>query len=479
MPLYFIVTLGLFLFLLLIIIVRTLLFRPQSATPPQPGRRQPDREHLLRSLPQLLKCRTVSHREVDTIDFAKFSRFKALLPNLYPLVHTHCTREEISRTGLLYRWPGKSAENPTVLMSHYDVVPVEEEFWTRPAFEGLIADDCIWGRGTLDTKSTLCAILEAAENLLSAGFTPEHDLYFSFSGDEEISGPSAPAIVAALQERGIRPALVLDEGGAIVENIFPGVSRPVAVVGSGEKGYMDIDMELHGPGGHSSTPPAHSLAGILAKAIVQIEKHPFPATFTPPVLEMFKTLGRQSSFGLRLIFANLWLFKPLLAALFHKKGGQLDAMIRTTTAVTKLSGSQAYNVMPPKAVAGINFRLLGNENAESVIKHLRRIAKNPDLRFTVGESREASPSSKTTGPAWEAVSTAIRQTWPEVVVTPYLMLAATDSRHFCAISDCVLRFSAMRLSKEELNMIHGHDERITITNLMETVTFYLNLVEAL
>ncbi|MDW7661594.1 MAG: M20 family peptidase [Bacillota bacterium] len=430
-------------------------------------------------LSQMIRCETVSYNDLDKIDLRRFDEFKVLLEELYPEIHKVCERSFHGRTGILYRWAGKSNRDVTVLMSHYDVVPCNEALWTKPPFSGDIDGGYVWGRGTLDTKGTLCGIVEAAEALIRDGFIPENDIYFSFSGDEEISGPSAPAIVEHLRSRGIRPALVLDEGGAIVENVFPGVSKPVAVIGTGEKGYLDLRLVMEGKGGHSSAPPAHSLVGSLAKAVVKLENKPFDAHLTPPVLEMFKTLGGESTFLYRMIFANLWLFMPLLKVLFTKQGGEMNALIRTTIAITKMEGSKAYNVLPPYAEIGLNLRLMPNDTVASAKKYVEDLVDNPDIKVEVVESREASPISPTGSKGWHHVKEAIHETWEGTLVSPYLMLAGSDSRHFCEISDHVLRFSAMPLSKEERGLIHGNDERILIENLVDTVRFYENLIRKL
>lgn len=462
-----------------ILLVRAMLFKPQKE-PNQVFEGKPKDDTIIANhLSQMIQVETVSYDDVSQIDFSQFDRFQQLLTKLYPKVHETCELSKHGRTGVLYKWKGKSDQNVTVLMSHYDVVPCNEALWTKAPFSGEVDGIYIWGRGTLDTKGTLCGIMESAESLISEGFVPENDIYLSFSGDEEISGPSAPAIVAFLKSKGIRPALVLDEGGAIVENVFPGVAKPVAVIGTGEKGYMDIRMMMDGKGGHSSAPPAHSLVGALSKAVVNLEKNPFKARLTPPVVEMFKVLGRHSTFGYRIIFANLWLFSPLLKVLFTKQGGEMNALIRTTTAATKMEGSKAFNVLPPFAEVGVNFRLMPGDSVNTAKNYVESVIGNSDIKIEVVESREASPISPTGSEGWEAVKGAIHETWADTIVSPYLMLAASDSRHFCEISENVLRFSAMPLSSEERGLIHGNDERIRIDNLVSTVQFYENLMKKL
>jgi carboxypeptidase PM20D1 len=469
---------GLLVLWVAVMVVRAMMFVPESSANERRDLTSCDEVKAAHNLAKMIQCETVSLLDAQTTQRDAFEEFKALLVTSYPLVHGACERTFHGPTGILYKWSSKepSSSEATVLMSHYDVVPAEESLWSVAPFGGQISEGYIWGRGTLDTKGTLCGILEAAEALLESGFSPVRDVYFSFSGDEETSGPSAPAIVAFMKAQGIRPALVLDEGGAIVEGIFPGVKMPVAVVGTGEKGYLDVEIGMQGAGGHSSTPPPHSLLGFLAKAVVKLERRSFKAHLSAPVRELFTTLGRHSSFAYRLIFANLWCTWPLLNLVFTRQGGKMNALIRTTMAVTRMSGSDAYNVLPPKASVGLNLRLMAMDSVESAMSHIKRVVGDKNFSYRVVESREASPISSTNQAGWEKVRRAISGNWPEVIVSPYLMLAATDSRHFCDISDCVLRFSPMPLSDDDLSRIHGNDERIAISQLVACIDFYRRLM---
>jgi len=250
-------------------------------------------------------------------------------------------------------------------------------------------------------------VVEAVEKLIGEGFVPETDIYMAFSGDEEISGISAPSIVNTLKSRGIRPKLVLDEGGAIVEKIFPGVNLPSALIGVGEKGYMDVVLEVSGKGGHSSAPPSHTLVGKMALAVVNIEKKPFKAYISPAVKEMFEKMGRHSTYMYRLIFANLWCFTPLLKILFKKQGGEMNAMIRTTVAPTIMEGSKAFNVMPPHAKIGLNLRLLGNDTVESAIAHIKSAISDADIKVECINGENPSPISSTDSEGWKKVERAI------------------------------------------------------------------------
>ena len=460
-----------------VILLRAAMFRPAAEAPVKEVPVSLDREKIVRDMADMVCCKTVSNRDHALEDPEEFEKFRQLLKERYPNVHKACTLEHIGRNGLLYSMKGASSAAPTVLMAHYDVVPAEEALWSKPAFAGIVEDGIIWGRGTLDTKGTLLGVMESLETVLREGYVPKNDLYLSFSGEEEVDGSSCAAIVSTLEERGITPALVLDEGGAVVEKVFPGVTRECALVGIAEKGGVNLDLTLDSEGGHASTPPKVSTLGKLSRAIVRIEKHPFPCQLTKPVKEMFDTLGRHSNFLFRVIFANLWCFLPVLDLICRLSGGELNALMRTTTAITRMEGSKAYNVLPPKASVGINMRLLGSDNMESVKAYLRKVIKNDKIRIDIVSGMNPSISSDTACGAWETVKEAIRETWPEAIVSPYLMMACSDSRHYCRITDKVYRFCPMRLSKEERGMIHGHDERVPVETLLSTVAFYVRLLK--
>lgn len=267
------IILAIVILFLAVLFVRAALFVPKEEVKASGRVLSLDEERIVKDMVEMIRCKTVSYNDDSLIDKAEFKKFQDLLPKLYPRVHETCPREFVGVNGMLYRWKGKSEEEPVVLMSHYDVVPVEESQWEKPAFDGIVEDGVIWGRGTLDTKGTFCGIMEAAEKLITEGFVPEHDIYFAFSGQEEINGPSCPAIVDLLEERGIKPVLVVDEGGAVVENVFPGVERECALIGIAEKGLTNIEFKLKSNGGHASMPPVHTAVGILAQAVVDVENY--------------------------------------------------------------------------------------------------------------------------------------------------------------------------------------------------------------
>jgi carboxypeptidase PM20D1 len=459
-----------------VVIIRAVSFKPMPEAV-FPGQKAVlDEEKIVSDMVEMIRCKTVSDRDEARIEKCEFDKFRELLKERFPLVHKNCSLERIGKTGLLYHWKGESSKEPVVLMAHYDVVPADEKSWEKPAFEGIIENGEIWGRGTLDTKSTLCGIMKAAEHLLRQGFMPKQDIYFSFSGEEEIDGDTCADIVTELENRGIKPAMVLDEGGAIAEKVFPGVNKPCALVGIAEKGSVNMVFSMQSQGGHSSTPPRHTIAGRLAKAMVEIEKHPFRFQLTKPVREMFDALGRHSGFALRIIFANLWLFKPILKIVSKISGNEMYALMHTTCAITKMEGSRAFNVLPPKASFGVNLRVLGNDTMDIVRERLKRIVNDDDIRIDFVSGMNASKCSDTDCDEWLKLKKVIKSLWPDVVVSPYLMLGCSDSRHYCRISDKVYRFSPMMLSKNQRDMIHGHNERIPVDTLIKTVEFYVNLI---
>ena len=329
---------------LLIILVRGLLFRPQNAKEVISEEISFDSDKAVNSLCEMVRCKTVSYADTSIEDNAEFEKFIALLPKLFPKVFSVCEFTQLPDRALLLKWKGQSEGDATVLMAHYDVVPVDESGWEKPAFEGIVEDGVIWGRGTLDTKVSLNSALNAAEHLIANGFTPNNDIYFAFSGNEETNGKGAPNIVDYFEQNKINIGLVLDEGGAVVENVFPGVKAPCGLIGIAEKGMLNLEYKVASNGGHASSPKPNAPIDMLCSACGNVLHYPFRAGVSVPVAEMFDTLGRHSNLLYRIIFANLRIFFPLLDAICKKQGGELNALVRTTTAFTQMYHNQNFVV---------------------------------------------------------------------------------------------------------------------------------------
>ncbi len=462
---------------LLVLVIRTLLFVPKGAPAEHPEPVFVNSEEAADTLAEMIRCRTVSSRNKSEECEEEFEKFEKLLFELFPRVCETCKFEKPSDRSLLFRWRGKSDKLPTVLMSHYDVVSVEEDKWEKPAFDGIIENGVLWGRGTLDTKGTLNAILTAAERLIGDGFVPERDIYFAFGGDEEINGHGAEDIVKLFTERGIEVGLVLDEGGAVVENVFPGVKSPCALIGISEKGMLNIEYSVSGGGGHASSPATKTPVNRLATACTDMQKNPFRFRLTKPAREMLLTVGRHSTFLYRMIFANLWCFSPVLNLLTRLTGGELNALMRTTTAFTVMEGSKGMNVIPPYARMVSNHRIIPGETMESTLNTIRKTVKDKKVDIRIVDGMEPSAVSETEGEAWERVKRAVGDTWPSAIVSPYLMLACSDSRHWSKVSNKVYRFSAMALSKEERGTIHGNNERVPLETVSKAAEFYVRLMK--
>ena len=463
--------------LIAVIIIRTLNFKPKAQPLVSNEEIDFNKDKAVESLRELVRCKTVSYRDSSLEDNTEFEKLISLLPKLYPNVFKTCSFDILEDRALLFEWKGKNNGEPAVLMAHYDVVPVNEELWDKPPFEAILEDGVIWGRGTLDTKVTFNGVLFSAETLIADGFVPENDIYFAFSGGEEINGKGASNIVDYLEQNGIVPAMVVDEGGGVVENVFPGVSEPCALIGIAEKGMLNVEYTCKSGGGHASAPKPHTPVGILSKACCDMENNPFKAHLTKPVAEMFDTLGRHSNFLYRMIFANLWAFKGILDMICKKSGGELNALMRTTVAFTQMSGSQAANVIPPKATMLSNLRLNPMDTMDTALEYIKKTVNNPDIEITAVDGMNPSRISRTDCEGWEKVASAVASTWKGSIVSPYLMVQCSDSRHYGRISDKVYRFSAMDLTSEERATIHGNNERIRVDALHRTVEFYIRLIK--
>ena len=435
-----------------------------------------DGDVAVSNLAELVKCKTVSYYDKEKEDDKEFKKLLNKLPKLYPNVFKACEYMTFEDRGILFKWKGKKKGDATVLMAHYDVVPVEEEQWTKPAFTALIEGDIMWGRGTVDTKVSMNGILTAANTLIGQKFKPDNDIYFAFSGGEEVNGDGAKHIVNYFKENNITLSCVLDEGGAVVKDVFPGVKEACGLVGIAEKGLMNVQFDAKSNGGHASAPAPHTPIGVLSKACYKVENHPFPKHFTEPVLLMFDKLGRRSTFLYRMIFANLWFFGPILDMICKKSGGELNALVRTTCAFTQMEGSDAPNVVPPTASMVANLRLNPNDTVNEAVDYLKKVINDKDVEITLLQGTNPSIVSKIDCIGYKRVEKAVSDTY-DCIVSPYLMVQCSDSRHYNEISDKVYKFSSYDLTAEERHSIHGNDEHIRLEAIKHSVEFFMRLMK--
>lgn len=444
----------------------------------------PTNEPAIARFRELLQIPTVSRTDESEIPWQPFDDFLAALVRLYPRAHETLSREVVDGHSLLYRWPGaRGGEDPLVLMAHLDVVPVVDEEWEHPPFAAEIVgtgpDAAIHARGAIDDKGSLVAILEAVEQLVADGFAPERDVYLSFGHNEETAGGGARAIVALLRERGVRPGLVLDEGGAVVDGAVPGVSVPTAMVGVAERGVMTVHLTARETGGHASTPPAMPATARLARAIDRLHRHPFPTRIAPPVRAMFATVAPHTPQPFRWIFRHLAVIGPLLAAVLPRLGAETNAMVRTTAVATELSGAPGENVLATTARASVNIRLLTGDTVAGAAERVRRVIADPELEIEVRHGSDPSPVSPWRGEPWRRIAGAVRDALgEEIVTTPYIQLGASDSRWFTVIAENVYRFTPFHLTRAERDGLHSHNERIRVDVWLRGIGFYRALIAA-
>lgn len=439
-----------------------------------------DRDAMATRLSEAIQFKTISFQEPAASSVAEFHRLHAFLAKSFTRVHRQFTKETVNGYSLLFTWQGKDPQlKPILLMGHMDVVPVDpktERQWTHPPFSGKIADGYIWGRGAMDDKISVLGILEAAEKLLSEGFQPQRTILFAFGHDEEIGGANgAVKIVELLHSRGIELESVLDEGMNIVEGILPGVAGPVALVGVAEKGYLNLELTAESRGGHSSTPPRRTAIGVLSGALDKIERTPFPSRLSGATRQMFEFLGPEMPWHKRIVFANLWLFDPLVRRELARSP-LTDATIRTTQAATIFDAGTKENVLPTKARAVVNFRILPGETIDGVLDRVRKVVDNAEVKITPLAIRvEPSPVSDVESEVFKTLHRTIREVMPEVLVAPSLLVAATDSRHYAKLSRNIFRFLPITLRPEDAKRYHGIDERISISDYERCVRFYTQL----
>jgi len=442
-----------------------------------------DSTALAQRLAGALKFKTISYQDSTQFEAREFDGFQRYIRESFPKVHAVLKLEKVNGYGLLYQWAGSdSSLAPALLLAHQDVVPVEpgtEGKWTEPPFGGTIAAGYVWGRGALDDKGSLVAILEAIEHLLSAGAKPRRTVYLAFGYDEEVGGRRGAAHIAdLLGSRNVRPEFVLDEGGALATGLIPGITAPVALIGIAEKGYVTVELTAQAEGGHSSMPPKETAVGMLAAGLTRLEHHQMPRAIRGPTADLFDFLGPEMPFGPRLVMANRWLLGGILIAGFGATP-QGNAMLRTTTAPTVLQAGVKENVLPSTARALVNFRILPGDSAASVLEHVRRAVDDPRISVRALQETVSDPSGVTSVNAepFQLLARTIRQVIPEAVVTPWLVVGATDSRHYSRLTPNVLRFVGAPIGPDDVRRVHGTDERVGVQAYANSVRIYIQLLK--
>ncbi|HVH07132.1 MAG TPA: M20 family peptidase [Myxococcota bacterium] len=473
---------GALLLLIAVLVANTLRGGPaEEAVEPVPPLAL-DRLALAERLSRAIQIETITLAEDAPLRFEAFRELHDVLAESFPRLHAVLEREVVAEGSLLYRWAGTDPSAPPILlMGHLDVVPIEpgtEERWTHPPFAGTVDTEFVWGRGTLDDKVSVVGICEAVEHLVAAGFVPKRTVYLAFGHDEEIGGNvGAKSIAALLQSRGVKLEFTIDEGmGIIGRGLLPAIDHEIALIGLAEKGYLTLDVIATAMGGHSSTPPEQTAVGRLARALTRLEADPQPEAVRGPVAHMFDALANESSFWMRLVLRNRWLFDPVLRAALRREPPQA-AMLHTTTAPTMLQAGVKDNVLPTEARATVNFRILPGDSVASVTEHARRAIADPGIELRARAANEPSPTSDPTSPSYRTVARTIRQVFPGAGVAPALVLGGTDSKHYREVAEQSFRFVPLRLAPEDLKRVHGTDERISIDGYADVVRFFVQLLQ--
>jgi len=451
---------------------------PQAAANDGPRSDDPVAQRFLDNLAAAVRIPTVS--SIDGVDPAPFGELRGLLEKSYPLVHSHLALEVVGGHTLLFTWTGSDPEaTPFLLMAHQDVVPVEpgtDDDWEHPPYSGIVADGHLWGRGALDDKGAMVALLEAVEGLLAEGFVPEPTVYVLLGHDEEVGGGRGAAMVASrFGERGVRLSFVLDEGGAVVSGVLPGVPT-LALVGVGEKASLDVELIAVGEGGHSSMPPDHTAVGRVAAAVKAVEDHPLPARLQAQ-RGFLETLARVMRGPRAMLLRNIEWTRPVVERVLAR-APQTNALIRTTTAATMIRGGVKSNVLPQEATAIVNFRIIPGDTAAGVLDHVRSVVGDRIRVRAIdfGATSDPAPLSSTDSAGYRIVSGAIGETFPGVVVTPWILFGATDSRYFAPLADGVYRFAPFSVSMSDMSRIHGTGERVAVADAAPAVAFYRRLI---
>jgi carboxypeptidase PM20D1 len=460
------------------VLVRTLLFQWSAGSVEKIEGIEVDEQKVAEHLAASVRCKTVPLDDTGTPDSQAFQQLHKMLEETYPLVHHKLKRECVNDFSLLYTWLGTRPDlEPVMVMAHQDVVSADPTEWTHPPFEGLITDGFIWGRGTLDIKNQLIGIMEAAETLLQQGYRPERTILFGMGHDEETGGVNGSRVVGQLlKERGVHLAGIVDEGGGISAGLAPGIRGPVALIGVSEKGYLTVEFTVHSAPGHSSTPPTQTAIGILSRALARLEAHPMP-THLRRLRPLYHGIGKAAPLYIQVAFANVWLFSPMLKR-WLVPNPEMNASMRTTTALTIIHGGVEDNTIPAEAKAFVNFRLLPGDTIADVLWHVKKTIRDDRVKVkpVEGKFNEALPTSSVKGTAYNGLKYVIRQVFDNPPVAPYVMLGGTDCMHFVPVCDDIYRFTSLVMDESFRGLEHGIDERIPIGGMAKMVKFYAQLM---
>ena len=468
--------LALILILVVIVLTRTLMLKPTAASNAVVELDQTERAVLYgEKLSKMVQKETIS--EPHQKDGSKFLEFHKVLEKEFPNVHKSCEKNVLNGS-LLFKWEGTGEKAPIMFMSHHDVVEAGGE-WEHAPFSGDIDDEGrVWGRGTVDTKASLCCIFGAIEELIEEGYKPPMDVYIASSCTEEVSGDGGPAINNFLKEKGVKLDLILDEGGMILQAPIAGVNGIYAMVGVVEKGYGDVKFIAHGKGGHASAPGKNTPLVRLGKFMAAVEKKsPFKPQITPTVREMFTRMAPNMNFGLKLIMANLWLFEGLLAKLLPSINAAAGAMIRTTLAFTKAKGSDGLNVLPQTAYVTGNMRYIHHQPTDESIQLISDMAKEYDLETEVLYKDYPCPIVDFKGRQFKLIESVVEKIYPGVGTCPYVMTGGTDCKFYNDVCDNAIRLAPIYIDSQQYASIHGLNENIFRGALPKAVDFYKEVVK--
>ncbi len=436
----------------------------------------------IQNFSKALQIKTVSPENTVDFDSVEFEKFNTFVSETYPLMDSLLEKKIFNSFSHLYHWPGTDASlKPIVMMGHLDVVPVIEKNlpeWKVAPFSGVIKNDTIWGRGAIDDKVGVIGIMEAVELLLRQNYTPKRSFYFAFGHDEEIGGPNgAVAMAEYLKEKGISAEFVMDEGGVIADGLIPDITKEVALIGTAEKGYLTLNLAVKIEGGHSSMPGKETAIDVMSNAITKLKNNQLPPKITVPLQGFMEYLGPEMPFANKVVFANSSILEPLILNLYENSASG-NALIRTTTSPTIFNSGIKDNIIPQRANATVNFRVLPETTIDDVITHVTNTIA--DDRITIektSSATEASKLSKTDSFGFITLNKTILQLFPEVLVSPNLVVGATDSRHYKDISDNIYRFSPIHLNDNTKKSFHGLNERLAVTDFYDAIQFYIQLIK--